>query len=248
MGFLGTNTPGNYENSYGFAVSKEPSGPWVKVKNLCPIYDFYEANPDYVYPGHDDPNYSLWGSGQACLVSTDKKSKVLVFDTGRSTTGQMCELWDFSNLNNPNMIWRSEVSNRGMFDLEGNRDTICNAHLVYDSTLKCFYMLSDVHPFDVSVTPDNLPTETYISMINDFESKNIGDCFSNEKAVWAHLGSISPDATGFPKNSNACFERDPYGWMIQKDSIDILYSAVPYGVSSNWIFSFRIYRMKFMFK
>ena len=249
MTYLGCITPGNYENAYGFAVSKEPSGPWIRVNGLCPLYDFYELNPDYVYPGHDDPNYSLWGWGQSSMISFDKKGKVLVFDTGRSTTGQTCELWDFSNLNAPEMLWRNEVSNRGMKDLYGNKDTICNAQLVYDPTLKCFYMVSDAHPFDSSVVPENLPTETNISMINDFNSEEIGDCFKNSKAVWAHLGSLNPDNTGFPKNSNACFERDPYGWMLQDntDGIDILYSPIPYGVSNKWIFSFRIHRIHYKF-
>ena len=249
MTYLGCITPGNYENAYGFCVSKEPSGPWIRVDGLCPLYDFYEANPDYVYPGHDDPKYSLWGWGQSSMISFDKKGKVLVFDTGRSITGQTCELWDFSNLNAPTMIWSSPISNRGMNDLNGHPDTICNAQLVYDPKLECFYMLSDAHPFDETIVPENLPTETNISMINDFNSENIGDCFLNPKAVWAHLGSINPDNTGFPKNSNACFERDPYGWMIQKgNSIDILYSAVPSGVSSQWIFSFRIYRLTYKFE
>lgn len=249
MTYLGCITPGNYENAYGFAVSKEPAGPWIRVEGLCPLYDFYELNPDYVYPGYDDPNYSRWGWGQSCMISVDKKGKVLVFDTGRSATGQTCELWDFSNLNSPEMIWRYEVSNRGIFDLDGNKDMICNASFVYDSKLQCFYMLSDMHPFDTSTVPDNLPTETRIAMINDYGSSEIGECFTSKQSVWATLGSISPDITGFIKNSNTCFERDPYGWMIQKgNSIDILYSAVPGGVSSQWIFSFRIYRLKYKFE
>ena len=249
MAYLGCWTPGNYENAYGFAVSKTPAGPFIRVEGLCPLYDYWENNPDYEYKGHDDPATSIWGWGQCCLISYDQRGKVLVFDTGRSETGQTTELWDFSDLNNPTMLWREKMSNRGITDLYGNQDTICNASIVYDQRLKCFYMLSDVHPFDETTIPDNLPSETRIVMINDFGSESMGDCFREEKALWTKLGSISEDVTGFPKNSNACFERDPYGWMInpESSSIDILYSAVPAGVSDKWIFAFRIYRMKFEF-
>ena len=249
MAYLGCWTTGNYENAYGFAVSKTPAGPFTRVEGLCPLYDFWELNPDYVYPGHDDETYSRWGWGQCSLISIDQKGMVLVFDTGRSSTGQTTELWDFSNLNEPKMLWSQEMSNKGIADLYGNTDTICNASLVYDQRLQCFYMLSDVHPFDILVTPKNLPTETRITMINDFGSETIGDCFKDENALWSKLGSVSPDVTGFPKNSNTCFERNPYGWMVDPEasSIDVLYSAVPSGASDKWIFSFRIYRMKFEF-
>ncbi len=249
MTYLGCWTPGNYENAYGFAVSKTPAGPFIRVDGLCPLYDFWDLNPGYEYKGHDDPETSIWGWGQSCMISLDKKGKVLVFDTGRSKTGQTTELWDFSNLNNPQMLWRSEMSNVGITNMNGQPDTICNISMVYDQRLKCFYMLSDVHPFDTMTVPNNLPTETRITMINDFGSETMGDCFKNLKATWATLGSIGPDNTGFPKNSNTCFERDPYGWMVnpEANSIDILYSTVPEGVSKNWIFSFRIYRIKFEF-
>ena len=249
MTYLGCWTPGNYENAYGFAVSKTPAGPFLRVEGLCPMYDFWTLNPGYEYKGYDDPNTSIWGWGQSSMISIDKKGKVLVFNTGRSSTGQRVELWDFSNLNDPKMLWGNDMSNNGIIDLNGNTDYICNAQLVYDQRLHCFYMLSDVHPFDVTVVPENLPTETRITMINDFGSESIGDCFKNSKAYWTTLGAVSPDNTGFPKNSNTCFERDAYGWLVDPNanSIDILYSAVPAGVGNPWIFAFRIYRMKFEF-
>ena len=94
MTFLGCTTKDNSSNMFGFKVSNNPAGPWIDVPEVSPLYDFYAENPGYVYV--PSKNNFIWGWGQSSLVSLDKKGKVMLFYTGRSTTAQKYEGWEFS--------------------------------------------------------------------------------------------------------------------------------------------------------
>lgn len=245
MTYLGCTTTDNSSNAFGFAVADNPAGPWIKCSKVGPLYDFYADHPNYVY--EEGVNEFIWGWGQSSMISVDKKGKVLLFFTGRSTTGQSVELYDFSDMNNPKLEWHYDMSNKNIVDLNGAQDTICNAQLVYDDNLKCFYMLSDVHPFDANQWPTNLPLETRVTMINDFGSEQIGDCFKNPNALWVNVESLGEDNLGYPRIHNTCFERDPYGHILSTDSVDIFYTMAQLGADWKVLYTYRIHRYTLKF-
>lgn len=240
MTYLGCKTWDNSSNMFGFAVADSLSGPWTKTTECNPIYDFYEENPGYVY--HEGENEFLWGWGQSSMISIDKKGKVLLNFTGRSSTGQRVEIFDFSDMEHPQRLSTKVVSNRNIFDLNGGKDVICNSQMVYDPRLQAFYMMSDVHPFDEEQWPTNLPLATRVAMINDFGSQQIGDCFDNEDALWINIASLDEETLSYPRIHNTCFERDEYGWMIEKDKIDIFYTMAVLGDDWRVLYTYRIHR------
>ncbi|MBR4419758.1 MAG: hypothetical protein IKT32_02660 [Clostridia bacterium] len=241
MTFLGCTTKDNSSNMFGFKVANNPAGPWVDVKGISPLYDFYEQYPNYEY----DPNKNnfIWGWGQSSLISLDKKGKVMLFYTGRSTTGQKYECWDFSDLENPKKLTEKEVTRKGVTDLNGDPDTICNAQFMYDEARHRMYMLCDVHPFRTDMWPTNLPRKTAVYYINIPKSVDKKDMF-NYGLTWNKLFDIEESRTGYEHNHNCCFMRDIYGYRLP-GNIEVAYTMSETG--SNWkvLFTYRIHRYVF---
>ena len=243
MSYLGCTTTDNSSNTFGFAVATDPAGPWVKIPD--PLYDFYEFHPGYEYTG---TNTFIWGMGQPSLISADKKGRVLVFYTGNSTTGQRVELWDLSDLAHPVKIISNEVNNLGVLSLTGDTDTICNADFVYDGYRNNFYMMCDVHPFDDTQWPTNLPlaTNIYAMPVNPAQvgTEEFGLDLVNNR--WTKIYALDEMSTGFPRNSNAGFFRDAYGWLPQEKGFELAYMACPLGADWHVLYQYRIYRKSFV--
>lgn len=238
MAVLGCTTKDNSANMFGFKVAKSPEGPWLDVPKISPLYDFYEANPGYVYDG---TNFN-WGWGQCSLVSVDKKGKVLLFYTGRSLTSQKLEFWDFSDLDNPVGIYETDVRNNGIVDLNGEKDGICNAQFMYDEEKDRFYMLCDMHPFRTDRWPTNLPEATRVYYLDNPTGRELGYVFQYRKLEWKQLFTLDESRTSFPHNHNCCFFRDAYGWKLAGDKLDIAYTMCTTGEDWRVLFTYRIYR------
>ena len=237
MTVLGCTTKDNTSNMFGFFVAKSPDGPWIEAETVSPLYDFYDEYPDYVYkPG---VNSFIWGWGQSCVLSCDGKGKVLIFYTGRISTGAKVECWDFSNLDTPSMIYEKEIRNTGVVDLNGQRDTICNSHFVFDKTKSRFYMLCDVHPFDEYQWPTNLPLKTNVYYVDVPTTIDFYNIFK-AKYEWTLLFSLDKEKTGSPRNHNCCFYRDSYGYMLNTHDLDIAYTYAPLGDDWKVLFWYRI--------
>ncbi len=242
MTYLGCMSVDNSANSFGFAVAKNPEGPWIKVTTVSPLYDFYEESPGYVYqPG---VNTFIWGSGQSSLISVDQAGTVLLFYTGGSTSkyGQTAESWDFSDLNNPVRLWQNSMSAKGIYTLDNQQDVITNAQLVYDRERKIFYMLSDNHPFDTQTEPINLPSSTRVVATFDYMSETIGDCFKNKELNWNTLQNIGFNETGYERVHNTCFVRDEFGYVMDTKSIDVIYTMSLTGTDWRVIYTYRMHR------
>ena len=243
MAYLGCTTTDNTSNAYGYAVSHSPEGPWVKIPD--PMWDFYEAFPGYIYTGS---NEFIWGIGQPSIVSADKKSKVLVFYSGNASTGQRIELWDFSDMANPICYWSEEVNNEGIVDLYGEKDTICNADFVYDGYRNNFYLLCDVHPFDDYQWPTNLPLATNMYAMPTLSNRVFTDEFGMDLITgkWTKIFALDELSTGFPRNSNTGFFRDPYGWLPQEKGLEVAYMTCSLGDDWKVLYYYRIYRKSFL--
>ena len=244
MSYLGCTTHDNSSNTFGYAVAKHPAGPWIKIPD--PAYDFYKFHPGYEWDGRDET--FIWGMGQPSIISVDKKSKVLVFYTGNSSTGQRVEMWDFADMAHPLKIYSNEVNNLGVVSLTNAQDTICNADFVYDAYRKNFYMMCDVHPFDDTQWPTNLPlaTNLYAMPANpDYENtEDFGLTLTTNR--WTKLYSLDESQTGFARNSNTGFFRDVYGWLPQENGVEIAYTGVPLGANWRILYEYRIYRKSFL--
>ena len=241
MAVLGCTTKDNSANMFGFKVAKNPEGPWIDVPEISPLYDFYEYHPGYVYNGYN----FIWGWGQCSLINLDKKGKVMLFYTGRSGTGQKLEYWDFSDLENPKGIYEAEVRNNGVLKLTGETDSICNAQFMYDEEKDRFYMISDTHPFSSEEWPTNLPYSSRIYYLDNVTNRELGYVFQYKKLEWKELFTLDEERTGFARNHNCCFYRDPYGWKLPGDKLEVAYTMSETGADWKVLFTYRIYRYEY---
>lgn len=167
MSYLGGAGEGdaNYGCTFGYAISKTPEGPWVRVDEISPRIAYKDI---YVNPNASN---TLWGIGQPSMISCDKKGKVLVFytkhlgyqlETNTDWT-TIVERWDFSDLKNAKMEWSYQLRGYGLERRTGGEDTITNADFMYDPYRSTLYLVTDVHPFGIGYGlegrdyPENIP-------------------------------------------------------------------------------------------
>ena len=247
MTILGCTTVDNSSNMFGFKVAKSPDGPWIDVPEVSPLYDFYDYFPGYVWDGASQSTFN-WGWGQSSLISVDQKGKVMLFYTGRSATGQKYEYWDFSDLENPKMLYETNVTVKGLTQIDGvTPDNMCNAQFMYDQFNDDMYVVCDVHPFDQFEVPTNLPKLSRVYRLeNATKGGEMGAFFANNKNTWQPVMNIDKQLTGFFRNHNCCFFRDPYGWMLNKDKLEIAYTRCLQGADWKVLYSYRIYYTEYL--
>ena len=247
MTILGCTTVDNSSNMFGFKVAKSPDGPWIDVPEVSPLYDFYDYFPGYVWDGASQSTFN-WGWGQSSLISVDQKGKVMLFYTGRSATGQKYEYWDFSDLENPKILYETNVTVKGLTQIDGvTPDNMCNAQFMYDQFNDDMYVVCDVHPFDQFEVPTNLPKLSRVYRLeNATKGGEMGAFFANNKNTWQPVMNIDKQLTGFFRNHNCCFFRDPYGWMLNKDKLEIAYTRCLQGADWKVLYSYRIYYTEYL--
>ena len=138
MAYLGCIPLNCKLNETGLAVAKEYGGPWVKCNGLktdgvTPI------NPIVPYSDFNC-NENNWGTGQACLVSVDKKGRVLLFTTVSCPTGGFTDVreYDFSDINDYKLLRETKLFKDG--GCEYGTNWIGNAEYCYDHINKKFLL------------------------------------------------------------------------------------------------------------
>ncbi len=234
MAFLGAATKNNQENATGLAVANDPMGPWVKCDAINPLIPFVRdmtVNDQF-----------QWGNGQPSLVSVDKKGEVLLFysvGTPKETRIQ-AERWDLSNLNEPKRRFSAAVPRRGLTDLNGAaNDFLNNGDFCYDPVKKRFYVASDAHP---TPTPNFIAGAFRVTYIGDNAGENdkIGRVFQNPAGKsWALVANIGEAQTGKQRNHNVGIVTDPYGWMLSRSYLEVIYTM---GIETHdsW-YAYRLY-------
>ena len=230
MAYLGCVTSDNSLNEVGIAVSKSPSGPFVKVD---------AANPLVPY----DPDQAAWGTGQPSVVSIDGEGKVALFYSVGNKTGTYTEVreYDLSDLGSPKLVRTKKVSTYGLSDT-----VLCNADFAYDETNKRILMVKGRQPFGKDGKTPNFIADTLdVYAMDDSASTNRYDeVFKGNNANdWVKIGTIDESLTGFARNHNAGFVTDPYGCLIEKDRVEVAFTRSDYGESTDWSYltTYRIY-------
>lgn len=234
MAFLGAATKNNQENATGLAVANDPMGPWTKCDAINPLIPF-------VRDMTEDDQFQ-WGNGQPSLVSVDKKGEILLFysvGTPKETRMQ-AERWDLSNLNEPKRRFSAAVPRRGLTDLNGAaNDFLNNGDFCYDPIKKRFYAASDTHP---TPTPNFISGAFRVTYIGDNAGENdkIGRVFQNPAGkCWTLIANIGEAQTGKQRNHNVGVVTDPYGWMLSRSYLEVIYTM---GIETHdsW-YAYRLY-------
>lgn len=221
MAYLGCTSYDNQDNEIGFAVAKDPMGPFVKIADTPTI--------PYVREG----DAWQWGVGQASLVSSDKGSRVYVFYTeGTATrTHEFVDEWDFADLEKPTRLSHVDLGTAGLKTRTGGGDYIGNADFAYDAESDSFYMATDSHPYP-SDEPNYITEYFRVAYFagHDFVSPR-----------WNALEDIGPAETGFARNHNVGLVRDAYGWLPSGNSLTVYYTGADKGANALWSYRLHAY-------
>ncbi len=237
MAFLGCITSDCTKNETGLAVAKSPAGPWIKCNDINPIVPY-------------DRQIAAWGTGQPDLVSVDQKGRVILFTTEGNTTGTITKAYeyDLSNIDNPILIREKKVPTYGLLSHESNANVIANATFSYDVENKKILMAKGRLPFGLDGRYPNMIADTIdVYYLDDSENEGMFDeIFKGNNAYdWKHLGAITPELTGFPKNHNNGIVRDEYGYTISNELVEVAFTRSDYGSNWNHLSTYRIYSTSF---
>lgn len=213
MAYLGCKTNNSTANEVGLAFAEDPAGPWVK----------YGKNPIADYYGSEEFDATLWGYGQPSLVSADGAGRVLLFYTKGVPTGTFTqvELWDLSDMENPEKLQERTLSN------ETEAGVINNADFAYDAARGVFYCVKEDHLLPTSWYPTDGGVDWVGGNVSVWEIGTGGatatDIFGD--LTFTHLATIDCSVSGFARNHNAGLVTDAYGRIDRTDGIAVVYTV-----------------------
>lgn len=217
MAYLGCYTSNVTCNEVGIAVAEKPEGPWIKVKEINPIANYYEST-DFGSDGN-----TFWGYGQPSLVSVDKEGKILLFYTKGVKLGTFTyvEKWDLSNLNSPLKLDEGKLTDGGSIGVFNNAD------FAYDPINKRIYTVKEDHdngwyPTDGGVNWISGSNSVYYTSMSTTDEEAGDTLFKTH--TWAKVNTIGKAATGYDRVHNSGIVTDEYGWIVNYEKIPVVYT------------------------
>ena len=247
MAYLGCVPSNCTLNETGIAVSKTPSGPWVKCD--FKLDGTTKINPIVPYSDFSMTTNS-WGTGQPSLVSVDGKGRVLLFTTVGASDATFTNVreYDFSNIDEYVLIrQKMKINTTGVLYFNSGANIINNADFAYDVAHRRFLMVKGRLNFGRDgLAPDFVADTLDVYYIDDTEGTNVGDVLfagNNTTKQWKLIGTINSELTGFLRNHNAGLITDAYGHTFDDSRIGVAFTRSDQGSSTNWSYltTYRIY-------
>lgn len=205
-----------YYNELGVAFSNsEDSREWVKYP-LPLVSKSWETDGDQEYA----PGSFSWGVGQPSAISIDKRGKVLLSYTLGDISGTrvMLRELDLSDMSSPLIGSAVTMAVSGLKNVADSADDYtCNTDIALDISTNSVLMIRPVQP-----NPATYPN--YISSTLEIVRLSF-DSLRSGGGSWERLYRLTPMESGYPRNHNACLERDEYGWISSSDEITFYYTV-----------------------
>lgn len=175
MAYLGCNRSDNQANKIGLAVSKDLTSEFQKI----------DSNPIISTAFFNDPYMFEWGVGQPSIINTN--DGVLIFYTIGNANGthENVELWNIDDLNNPQCLWSSSLSEIGVSDYISNADFAFNGNELY--------MICDNHDYN-----GNVPNTSRIYKTTIDNYQDLTNC------TWEFIKTVNNNT----QNHNCGFVKD----------------------------------------
>ena len=175
---------------------------WVKYKEGPIVRKTWETEGDLPWSGGN-----CWGVGQPSAISLDRKGKVLLtYSIGDlSGTRVAYRIIDMSDMSKLDMGTQRSMITNGLKQSNGSQDIASNLDFAVDSGHDRIIMVRDVRPFPKSY-PTFIPATLEVMYLS-FTG------FQQNVGTWKKLAQITPELSGFPRNHNAGFLRDNFGYI-----------------------------------
>lgn len=249
MAFLGCKTTNNQNNEIGLAVAKAPEGPFLKLDELNPFINF---TPDHSTAQRKE--IFQWGVGQASLINLDKQGQVaLIYTHGHIRgTNLVLERWDLSDLSEPAPLgerYKSDISNVGLIGRDLRPTSLNNADALYSAVDGHIYLVADGWPhyiedLDTPGEPSFISSTLRLLRSSSIHSPEQLSTLDLSKDGWMQIGEVTPDQSGYPRNSNAGFVSDPFGWALSPDEAEILYSVSEVMQPNHSLWTYRVHHIR----
>lgn len=244
MSYLGCVTEDYSKNETGIAVSKSPAGPWIKVDSLNPIVPW--GDPKIFGDGTDRNGYTSWGTGMPALISVDGKGEVLLFfQTASRGTG--IQRWDLSDLDNPQVKFDVARNNNGILNSQGVKCGVGITDYAYDPVAKRFYVFgvtNEKNPPNITETLVN--SHCVLAYIDNVEStEHLCELLETNNYSWINVGYVGPAQTGWDRNHNPGIVRDPYGYIMDSTTIQVVVATGRRDYPNQNIYTYRLHGYTF---
>ena len=244
MAYLGCVPSDCTLNETGIAVSKSPSGPWIKCNGNK--VDGSPINPIVTYTDFSY-NDKTWGTGQACFQSIDKAGNVLLITTVSSLGGSDVREYDFSNINDYKLKRETKLFTDG---ITYGSNWIGNSEIVLDETNKKFILAKPRGPFGSDGEYPNFIADTIDVYYVDASSyENPFDIFfdKDRTSSWIYVSSINQELSGYPRNHNCGIMSDEYGRLYGDKQVGVAFTSSQYGSISamSYLKTYRIFATTF---
>ena len=248
MAYLGCIPLNCKLNETGLAVAKEYGDPWVKCNGLktdgvTPI------NPIVPYSDFNC-NENNWGTGQACLVSVDKKGRVLLFTTVSCPTGGFTDVreYDFSDINDYKLLRETKLFKDG--GCEYGTNWIGNAEYCYDHINKKFLLSKPRGGYGSDGEyPDFIADHIDVYYVDVSAYENPFDIFFDNSRTerWHYFATIDKELSSYPRNHNNGMVTDEYGHLYRNGYIGVAFTSSQYGTMSamTYLKTYRIFLTTF---
>ena len=240
MAYLGCVPLNCKLNETGLAVAKDYGGPWIKCNEVNPIVPYSDFNC----------NENNWGTGQACLVSVDKKGRVLLFTTVSCPTGGFTNVreYDFSDINDFKLIRETKLFKDGGCQFGTN--WIGNAEYCYDHINKKFLLSKPRGGYGSDGEyPDFVADHIDVYYVDVAAYENPFDIFfdTERTETWHYFATIDKDLSGYPRNHNNGMVTDEYGHLYRNGYIGVAFTSSQYGTISamTYLKTYRIFLTTF---
>ena len=175
---------------------------WVKYTDGPIVRKTWDGEGDLPWSGGN-----CWGVGQPSAISLDRKGKVLLtYSIGDlSGTRVAFRIIDMSDMSKLDMGTQKSMITNGLKQSNGNQDIASNLDFAVDQEHDRIIMVRDVRPFP-NIYPTFIPATLEVMYLS-FSG------FQQNTGTWKKLAQITPELSGFPRNHNAGFVRDNFGYI-----------------------------------
>ena len=248
MAYLGCVPLNCKLNETGIAVAKSPNGPWIKCNGLK-VDGETKINPIVPYSDFHCTETN-WGTVQACLMSVDKKGRVLLFTTVSAPEGGFTDVreYDFSNINDYKLIRETKLFKDG--GTQYGTNWIGNAEYCFDSKNKKFIMSKPRGGYGKDGEyPDFIADTIDVYYVDASSYENPFDIFFDEarSEKWKYINSINKELSGYPRNHNNGMVTDEYQHLYREGKIGVAFTSSQYGTISamTYLKTYRIFLTTF---
>jgi hypothetical protein len=242
--YLGCDAERSTHNQIGVAFANSLDGPWTRYPEPVVRYTSDESG-GVVGEFLGWPVYRCGGVGQPAAVSLDRAGQLLLFmSVGERVWGEETAEVDLSDMDRGPIVGpRKKIPSSGLRGRSKEAPVnIGNIGVALDERRDRLYMIREDLPPRDGLFPDFIGEYSQIAAAS-------WSSFRRGQVSWEVLGTVDSGCTGWPRNHNPSFARDPYGRLTDPKALTVGISVAEAFATPppdfRWLWTYRIGLLSF---